>query len=134
MKLLTIRLLFLSFLLLPFFSLSLPFSPKPPPSSVLCKFHFVFNQPVTYSSCLKNPNHTELAWIFNCITPMGKLRRMTTWKSRLATSRNMGEEDAVDIDDGGLNLGLFAYPVLQAADILAYRCVCVFIFNLYNVR
>ncbi|KAJ3903400.1 hypothetical protein F5879DRAFT_959761 [Lentinula edodes] len=72
-----------------------------------------------------NPNHTELAWIFNCITPMGKLRRMTTWKSRLATSRNIGEEDAVDVDDGGLNLGLFAYPVLQAADILAYRATHV---------
>lgn len=32
----------------------------------------------------KNPNHTELAWILNCLTPMGKLRRMTTWKVSLA--------------------------------------------------
>lgn len=28
----------------------------------------------------QNPVHTELAWILNCITPVGKLRRMTTWK------------------------------------------------------
>lgn len=30
----------------------------------------------------QNPNHTDLAWVFNCITPVGKLRRMTTWKVR----------------------------------------------------
>ncbi|KAJ3830447.1 hypothetical protein EV361DRAFT_974238 [Lentinula raphanica] len=70
-----------------------------------------------------NPNHTELAWIFNCITPMGKLRRMTTWKSRLAASKNQGDD--ADIDEAGLNLGLFAYPVLQAADILAYKATHV---------
>ena len=29
---------------------------------------------------LQNPHHAELGWILNCITPMGKLRRMTTWK------------------------------------------------------
>lgn len=35
--------------------------------------HFAFEQ---------NLHHAELAWILNCITPMGKLRRMTTWKVR----------------------------------------------------
>ncbi|KAJ3983552.1 hypothetical protein F5890DRAFT_1522354 [Lentinula detonsa] len=70
-----------------------------------------------------NPDHTELAWIFNCITPMGKLRRMTTWKSRLAASRNQGDD--ADVDEAGLNVGLFAYPVLQAADILAYKATHV---------
>ncbi|KAJ4481153.1 hypothetical protein J3R30DRAFT_3656795 [Lentinula aciculospora] len=70
-----------------------------------------------------NPNHTELAWIFNCITPMGKLRRMTTWKSRLAVSKN--QADDAEISEAGLNLGLFAYPVLQAADILAYKATHV---------
>ncbi|KAJ3715690.1 hypothetical protein C8R42DRAFT_679974 [Lentinula raphanica] len=70
-----------------------------------------------------NPNHTELAWIFNCTTAMGKLRRMTTWKSRLAASKNQGDD--ADIDEAGLNLGLFAYPVLQAADILAYKATHV---------
>lgn len=85
----------------------------------------------------QNPNHTELAWILNCITPMGKLRRMTTWKvsshnfslippsdivpsqSRLATSRNARDES--EVDESLLNVGLFTYPVLQAADILAYK-------------
>ncbi|KAL0569543.1 Tryptophan--tRNA ligase, mitochondrial [Marasmius crinis-equi] len=54
---------------------------------------------------------------------MGKLRRMTTWKSRLATSKNL--QDGSDVDESGLNLGLFAYPVLQAADILVYRATHV---------
>ncbi|KAI0628811.1 tryptophanyl-tRNA synthetase [Trametes polyzona] len=66
-----------------------------------------------------NLHHTELAWILNCITPMGKLKRMTTWKSRLAASRNARDDS--EVDESLLNAGLFTYPVLQAADILAYR-------------
>jgi tryptophanyl-tRNA synthetase len=46
------------------------------------------------------------------------MRRMTTWKARLATV-NQTSADAVS--DEGLNVGLFTYPILQAADILAYR-------------
>ncbi|KAI0927837.1 hypothetical protein AcW1_005255 [Taiwanofungus camphoratus] len=71
----------------------------------------------------ENPNHTELAWILNCLTPMGKLRRMTTWKSRLAASRNA--RDDTEVDESLLNAGLFTYPVLQAADILAYKATHV---------
>ncbi|KAK7049240.1 Tryptophan--tRNA ligase, mitochondrial [Paramarasmius palmivorus] len=70
-----------------------------------------------------NPAHTELAWILNCITPMGKLRRMTTWKSRLAASQSM--HDNYEVDETSLNAGLFTYPVLQAADILVYRATHV---------
>ncbi|KAF6758706.1 tryptophanyl-tRNA synthetase [Ephemerocybe angulata] len=70
-----------------------------------------------------NRCHTELAWIFNCITPVGKLRRMTTWKARLADSRNANS--ASEIDESMLNAGLLTYPVLQAADILAYRATHV---------
>ncbi|KIJ63355.1 hypothetical protein HYDPIDRAFT_92589 [Hydnomerulius pinastri MD-312] len=70
-----------------------------------------------------NPHHAELCWILNCITPMGKLRRMTTWKSRLAASRNAGSED--EIDESLLNAGLLTYPVLQAADVLVYRATHV---------
>ncbi|KAG6868429.1 hypothetical protein C0993_003106 [Termitomyces sp. T159_Od127] len=66
-----------------------------------------------------NPSHTELAWLLNCITPVGKLRRMTTWKARLAASRNASDES--EVDESLLNTGLFTYPVLQAADILLYR-------------
>ncbi|KAI6004942.1 hypothetical protein EDD15DRAFT_2526182 [Pisolithus albus] len=54
---------------------------------------------------------------------MGKLRRMTTWKSRLATSRNAGSED--EVNESLLNSGLFTYPVLQAADVLVYRATHV---------
>lgn len=53
--------------------------------------------------------HTELAWILNCFTPMGWLERMTQFKDK---SSREGTERA--------STGLFAYPVLQAADILLY--------------
>ncbi|SPO26730.1 probable MSW1 - tryptophanyl-tRNA synthetase, mitochondrial [Ustilago trichophora] len=69
------------------------------------------------------PEHTELAWILNCITAFGKLNRMTTWKSKLATAKNVAETS--DVDDKDLSLGLFAYPVLQAADILLYKATHV---------
>lgn len=55
------------------------------------------------------PQHTELAWIFSCVTPMGELSRQTQFKSK-------SEQQAENI-----NVGLFAYPVLQAADILLYK-------------
>ncbi|KAG0145054.1 hypothetical protein CROQUDRAFT_46320 [Cronartium quercuum f. sp. fusiforme G11] len=73
--------------------------------------------------CLFNqdevPAHSELAWILNCITPVGRLNRMTTWKSRLATARNSNSLE--EVDDSMLHLGLLAYPVLQSADILLYK-------------
>lgn len=52
--------------------------------------------------------HTELAWILNCMTPMGWLHRMTQFKEK---SEKQKEE---------VSIGLFDYPVLQAADILLY--------------
>ncbi|SAM82687.1 probable MSW1-tryptophanyl-tRNA synthetase, mitochondrial [Ustilago bromivora] len=67
--------------------------------------------------------HTELAWILNCITSFGKLNRMTTWKSKVATAKNVAEGS--EVDDKDLSLGLFAYPVLQAADILLYKATHV---------
>ncbi|KII89425.1 hypothetical protein PLICRDRAFT_41079 [Plicaturopsis crispa FD-325 SS-3] len=71
----------------------------------------------------QNLHHTELSWLLGCTAPMGKLRRMTTWKSRLATSRNANDES--EVNESLLNVGLFTYPVLQAADILAYRATHV---------
>ncbi|MBD3236702.1 MAG: tryptophan--tRNA ligase [Candidatus Eisenbacteria bacterium] len=59
------------------------------------------------------PEHTELAWILNTITPMGLLGRMTQFKEK---SRRQEEN---------INVGLFSYPVLQAADILLYRAEAV---------
>ncbi|KAM0754153.1 Tryptophanyl-tRNA synthetase [Meredithblackwellia eburnea MCA 4105] len=65
------------------------------------------------------PEHAELAWYLNCVTPVNRLMRMTSWKSKLATIRNANSED--EIDDSMLQLGLLAYPVLQAADVLLYN-------------
>ncbi len=53
------------------------------------------------------PEHTELAWIFNCLTPMSYLMRAHAYKDAQAKNEN-------------LNLGIFAYPMLMAADILLY--------------
>jgi len=55
------------------------------------------------------PEHTELAWALNTVTPMGELERQVQYKSK---SENQPEN---------VNVGLFGYPVLQAADILLYR-------------
>ncbi len=55
------------------------------------------------------PQHSELAWILNCITPLGQLQRMTQFKDKaLKHEKN-------------LNAGLLNYPVLMAADILLYN-------------
>jgi len=66
----------------------------------------------------QNQDHLELGWILNCLTSVGRLSRMTTWKSRLAASRNTDESN---VDESLLNAGLLTYPSLQAADILVYR-------------
>ena len=46
-------------------------------------------------------------------------------QSRLAASRNARDDS--EVDESLLNAGLFTYPVLQAADVLAYRCVASFV-------
>ncbi|CAH7676350.1 tryptophanyl-tRNA synthetase [Phakopsora pachyrhizi] len=73
--------------------------------------------------CLFNqddvPAHSELAWILGCLTSVGKLNRMTTWKSKIADSKQSNSLD--EVDDRSLHLGLLSYPVLQTADILLYR-------------
>jgi tryptophanyl-tRNA synthetase len=55
------------------------------------------------------PEHTELSWLLECTASMGELERMTQWKDKTAKG---GAESA--------RVGLFTYPVLQAADILLY--------------
>ena len=54
------------------------------------------------------PEHTELAWIFNTITPLGELERQTQFKEKAARQEQV-------------MAGILNYPVLQAADILLYR-------------
>jgi len=66
----------------------------------------LFNQ-----SCV--PQHAELAWIFNCVARLGWLNRMTQFKEKAGKNR----ENAT--------VGLYAYPTLMAADILAYKATHV---------
>ncbi|KAG8816253.1 Tryptophan--tRNA ligase, mitochondrial [Serendipita sp. 399] len=54
---------------------------------------------------------------------MGRLKRMTTWKSKISIQ---ADEETNEMDDSNLNLGLFTYPILQAADILLYRYLRAF--------
>ncbi|HLJ21210.1 MAG TPA: tryptophan--tRNA ligase [Stellaceae bacterium] len=62
----------------------------------------IFNQSTVHE-------HTELAWLLGCLTPLGWLNRMTQFKDKAGKQR----ENA--------GLGLYAYPVLMAADILLYK-------------
>ena len=55
------------------------------------------------------PAHTQLAWLLSCSTQFGELSRMTQFKDKSAKHAD------------NINLGLFAYPTLMAADILVYR-------------
>src|SRR5260370_2761253 len=57
--------------------------------------------------------HTELAWLLGCLTPLGWLNRMTQFKEKAGKNREMA------------GLGLYAYPVLMAADILVYKATHV---------
>jgi tryptophanyl-tRNA synthetase len=67
--------------------------------------------------------HSELNWILSTVASMGYLSRMTQWKSKLALSNDAQVTDSEAIDR--LRLGLFSYPVLQAADILLYEAQIV---------
>ena len=70
------------------------------------KKHIVFNQSQV-------AEHAELAWMFNCVARLGWLNRMTQFKEKAGKDR----ENA--------SIGLYDYPVLMAADILAYRATHV---------
>ncbi|EEQ85861.1 tryptophanyl-tRNA synthetase [Blastomyces dermatitidis ER-3] len=69
------------------------------------------------------PAHSELMWILSTISSIGYLSRMTQWKSKL----QLPEESTLDNSDAKsrLKLGLFSYPVLQAADVLVHRATDV---------
>ncbi|WP_306151827.1 tryptophan--tRNA ligase [Roseovarius sp. MMSF_3281] len=59
------------------------------------------------------PEHTQMAWIFNCVARMGWMQRMTQWKDKAGKNQQ------------NASLGLFAYPALMAADILVYHATHV---------
>ncbi|KAI8635034.1 tryptophanyl-tRNA synthetase [Xylariaceae sp. FL1651] len=67
--------------------------------------------------------HTELMWILSCTASMGYLSRMTQYKSKLLAENKRA--DLIDAMSSRLKLGLFSYPVLQAADILVHRATHV---------
>ena len=56
------------------------------------------------------PAHAQLGWVLQCLTGVGEARRMTQFKDKSAKG-----------GEGAASVGLFTYPVLQAADILLYR-------------
>jgi tryptophanyl-tRNA synthetase len=66
----------------------------------------IFNQSMV-------PAHCELTWLFACLTPLGWLNRMTQFKEKAGKHREAA------------GLGLYAYPVLMAADILLYKATHV---------
>jgi tryptophanyl-tRNA synthetase len=59
------------------------------------------------------PEHAQLGWVMNCYTQMGELNRMTQFKDKSAKNVN------------NINVGLYSYPALQAADILLYQANAV---------
>jgi tryptophanyl-tRNA synthetase len=59
------------------------------------------------------PAHAQLAWVFNCVAAIGWLNRMTQFKDKAGKDRE------------GAMAGLYVYPVLMAADVLAYRATHV---------
>jgi tryptophanyl-tRNA synthetase len=59
------------------------------------------------------PEHTELCWLLNCVTPLGELSRMTQFKEKSERERE------------NVTAGLLNYPILQAADILIYKADAV---------
>ena len=81
----------------------------------------ILSSAATYLACGIDPNksaifrqsaikeHCELAWLLNCVTPIGWLKRMTQFKDKAGSKQD------------NANTGLFTYPVLMAADILLYR-------------
>ncbi|KAI0840495.1 tryptophanyl-tRNA synthetase [Hypoxylon sp. FL0890] len=69
------------------------------------------------------PQHAELMWILSCTASMGYLNRMTQWKTKLLEHNKAGDIDQLAMTK--LKLGLFSYPVLQAADILVHRATHV---------
>lgn len=58
------------------------------------------------------PGHTELAWLFNAVTPVGELERMTQYKDKSSRLES-------------IPAGILNYPILQAADILIYKAEAV---------
>ncbi len=95
-------------------ALTVPFDPKAMPGRVLnlaAAFLACGVDPAKATVFVQSavPEHTELTWLLACQTGLGALERMTQFKDK-------SEQNAENI-----NAGLLFYPVLMAADVLAYR-------------
>jgi tryptophanyl-tRNA synthetase len=95
-------------------AITIPYEPKEMPARVLEAALDIMACGVDPERCLffvqsAVPEHTELCWIFNTLAPIGALERMTQFKEKSDQFRE------------NINVGLFDYPVLQAADILLYK-------------
>ncbi len=68
------------------------------------------------------PQHTELMWLLSTITPVGWLERLPNYREKLKQVEESSSEQSKSYQN---NLGLLAYPVLMAADILLYKSALV---------
>ena len=106
------------FMLADLHAITVPYDPK-------TLRHTIRTTAATYIACGIDPDvctifaqstisgHAELAWIFNCLTPLGWLNRMTQFKEKAGKNKESA------------SLGLYGYPVLMAADILLYHATHV---------
>jgi tryptophanyl-tRNA synthetase len=62
------------------------------------------------------PEILELAWIFSCFTSKGWMNKAHAYKAIVADREAQGETDV----DAGINMGIYTYPILMAADIIAF--------------
>jgi tryptophanyl-tRNA synthetase len=95
-------------------TLTTPFEPKTLPEQtleVVAEYLAAGLNPETSTIFLQNQihEHAELSWIFQCLTPLAELERMTQFKDKSRQHKT------------NINAGLLGYPVLMAADILIYK-------------
>lgn len=106
------------FMIADYHGITTPFDPKtygPGIIDVACQYLAAGLDPAKVSLIRQShiPQHTELAWIFNTITPISWLDRLPTYKEQLEKSSKYN------------HMGLLDYPVLMAADILIYKADAV---------
>src|SRR5688572_12673885 len=90
--------------------------------------HMTYDVAATWLALGLDPEHTliyrqsdipevfELSWILSCMTTKGWMNKAHAYKAAVERNQSAGEEDA----DIGINIGLYTYPVLMAADILLF--------------
>lgn len=91
--------------------------------------HMVYEVAATWLACGMNPKNTvfyrqsdipeifELSWILSCFSSKGLMNRAHAYKAKVQENQEHGKDDL----DFGVNMGLFNYPILMAADILMFN-------------